>query len=186
MAGWKKDLYSVVRGYPGKGPWRRMRKEHLGTGKHYNPFPGGDAAKDAAEFTLEFWSILRELHLGFFFCFFLLFSLNWLLILWCSFLYSSVSNCDLWFQVMLLETSRRYNPEIESITFLKDLSYNRDDFAKAGAALDRCFFLPCLVFFHLFIFHVAAGNSVCDLKLNEGFRTRAAFNRRIIAKKTRE
>ncbi|XP_030337355.1 oxysterols receptor LXR-alpha isoform X2 [Strigops habroptila] len=34
--------------------------------------------------------------------------------------------------VMLLETSRRYNPEIESITFLKDLSYNRDDFAKAG------------------------------------------------------
>lgn len=84
---------------------------------------------------------------------------------------------------MLLETSRRYNPEIESITFLKDLSYNRDDFAKAGAALDRCFFLPCLVFFHLFIFHVAAGNSVCDLKLNEGFRTRAAFNRRIIAKK---
>ncbi|XP_039924174.1 oxysterols receptor LXR-alpha [Hirundo rustica] len=35
-------------------------------------------------------------------------------------------------EVMLLETSRRYNPEIESITFLKDLSYNRDDFAKAG------------------------------------------------------
>uniref|UniRef100_A0A8C3J6F7 Nuclear receptor subfamily 1 group H member 3 n=1 Tax=Calidris pygmaea TaxID=425635 RepID=A0A8C3J6F7_9CHAR len=34
-------------------------------------------------------------------------------------------------EVMLLETSRRYNPEIESITFLKDLSYNRDDFAKA-------------------------------------------------------
>nr|XP_005987002.1 PREDICTED: oxysterols receptor LXR-alpha [Latimeria chalumnae] len=34
--------------------------------------------------------------------------------------------------VMLLETSRRYNPEIESITFLKDFSYNRDDFAKAG------------------------------------------------------
>uniref|UniRef100_A0A8D0BF26 Nuclear receptor subfamily 1 group H member 3 n=1 Tax=Salvator merianae TaxID=96440 RepID=A0A8D0BF26_SALMN len=34
--------------------------------------------------------------------------------------------------VMLLETSRRYNPETESITFLKDLSYNRDDFAKAG------------------------------------------------------
>ncbi|KAM6068087.1 oxysterols receptor LXR-alpha isoform 3-T6 [Theristicus caerulescens] len=41
-------------------------------------------------------------------------------------------------EVMLLETSRRYNPEIESITFLKDLSYNRDDFAKAGGALDRC------------------------------------------------
>ncbi|XP_064423243.1 oxysterols receptor LXR-alpha isoform X2 [Latimeria chalumnae] len=35
-------------------------------------------------------------------------------------------------EVMLLETSRRYNPEIESITFLKDFSYNRDDFAKAG------------------------------------------------------
>ncbi|XP_042300299.1 ecdysone receptor-like [Sceloporus undulatus] len=35
-------------------------------------------------------------------------------------------------KVMLLETSRRYNPETESITFLKDLSYNRDDFAKAG------------------------------------------------------
>uniref|UniRef100_H3BI63 Nuclear receptor subfamily 1 group H member 3 n=1 Tax=Latimeria chalumnae TaxID=7897 RepID=H3BI63_LATCH len=35
-------------------------------------------------------------------------------------------------KVMLLETSRRYNPEIESITFLKDFSYNRDDFAKAG------------------------------------------------------
>ncbi|XP_054827474.1 oxysterols receptor LXR-alpha isoform X2 [Eublepharis macularius] len=34
--------------------------------------------------------------------------------------------------VMLLETSRRYSPETESITFLKDLSYNRDDFAKAG------------------------------------------------------
>nr|XP_028582275.1 oxysterols receptor LXR-alpha [Podarcis muralis] len=36
------------------------------------------------------------------------------------------------FKVMLLETSRRYNPETECITFLKDLSYNRDDFAKAG------------------------------------------------------
>lgn len=35
-------------------------------------------------------------------------------------------------QVMLLETSRRYNPGSESITFLKDFSYNRDDFAKAG------------------------------------------------------
>lgn len=35
-------------------------------------------------------------------------------------------------QVMLLETSRRYNPESESITFLKDFSYNREDFAKAG------------------------------------------------------
>lgn len=35
-------------------------------------------------------------------------------------------------EVMLLETSRRYNPDSESITFLKDLSYNRDDFSKAG------------------------------------------------------
>lgn len=35
-------------------------------------------------------------------------------------------------QVMLLETSRRYNPGSESITFLKDFSYNREDFAKAG------------------------------------------------------
>ncbi|XP_074086698.1 oxysterols receptor LXR-alpha isoform X3 [Macrotis lagotis] len=35
-------------------------------------------------------------------------------------------------EVMLLETSRRYNPGSESITFLKDFSYNRDDFAKAG------------------------------------------------------
>lgn len=33
---------------------------------------------------------------------------------------------------MLLETSRRYNPAIESITFLKDFSYNKEDFAKAG------------------------------------------------------
>lgn len=35
-------------------------------------------------------------------------------------------------QIMLLETSRRYNPALESITFLKDFSYNKDDFAKAG------------------------------------------------------
>ncbi|XP_029438243.1 oxysterols receptor LXR-alpha isoform X2 [Rhinatrema bivittatum] len=35
-------------------------------------------------------------------------------------------------EVMLLETSRRYDPEIECVTFLKDLSYGRDDFAKAG------------------------------------------------------
>jgi len=33
---------------------------------------------------------------------------------------------------MLLETSRRYNPAIDSITFLKDFSYNKEDFAKAG------------------------------------------------------
>nr|XP_044995936.1 oxysterols receptor LXR-alpha isoform X4 [Jaculus jaculus] len=36
-------------------------------------------------------------------------------------------------EVMLLETSRRYNPGTESITFLKDFSYNREDFAKAGS-----------------------------------------------------
>lgn len=35
-------------------------------------------------------------------------------------------------EVMLLETSRRYDPHIQSITFLKDFSYNRDDFARAG------------------------------------------------------
>ncbi|XP_063044573.1 oxysterols receptor LXR-alpha isoform X1 [Engraulis encrasicolus] len=35
-------------------------------------------------------------------------------------------------EIMLLETSRRYNPAMESITFLKDFSYNKDDFAKAG------------------------------------------------------
>nr|KAF6343268.1 nuclear receptor subfamily 1 group H member 3 [Pipistrellus kuhlii] len=39
-------------------------------------------------------------------------------------------------QVMLLETSRRYNPESESITFLKDFSYNREDFAKAGLQVE--------------------------------------------------
>ncbi|XP_062406024.1 oxysterols receptor LXR-alpha [Sardina pilchardus] len=35
-------------------------------------------------------------------------------------------------EIMLLETSRRYDPALESITFLKDFSYNKDDFAKAG------------------------------------------------------
>uniref|UniRef100_A0A8C9AJH0 Nuclear receptor subfamily 1 group H member 3 n=1 Tax=Prolemur simus TaxID=1328070 RepID=A0A8C9AJH0_PROSS len=38
--------------------------------------------------------------------------------------------------VMLLETSRRYNPGNESITFLKDFSYNREDFAKAGLQVE--------------------------------------------------
>ncbi|KAM5247402.1 oxysterols receptor LXR-alpha isoform 2-T2 [Ctenodactylus gundi] len=38
--------------------------------------------------------------------------------------------------VMLLETSRRYNPGSESITFLKDFSYNREDFAKAGLQVE--------------------------------------------------
>ncbi|XP_061617941.1 oxysterols receptor LXR-alpha [Phyllopteryx taeniolatus] len=35
-------------------------------------------------------------------------------------------------EIMLLETSRRYNAAIDSITFLKDFSYNKEDFAKAG------------------------------------------------------
>ncbi|TRY82060.1 hypothetical protein DNTS_006692 [Danionella cerebrum] len=35
-------------------------------------------------------------------------------------------------EIMLLETSRRYNPTIDSITFLKDFTYNKEDFAKAG------------------------------------------------------
>ncbi|XP_078404933.1 oxysterols receptor LXR-alpha isoform X2 [Cetorhinus maximus] len=34
--------------------------------------------------------------------------------------------------IMLLETSRRYDPQIQGITFLQDFSYNRDDFAGAG------------------------------------------------------
>ncbi len=47
---------------------------------------------------------------------------------------------------MLLETSRRYNPAIESITFLKDFSYNKEDFAKAGTGwnyyMGSCFNIP--------------------------------------------
>ncbi|KAK1159720.1 oxysterols receptor LXR-alpha-like [Acipenser oxyrinchus oxyrinchus] len=39
-------------------------------------------------------------------------------------------------EIMLLETSRRYNPAIECITFLKDFSYNKEDFAKAGLQLE--------------------------------------------------
>ncbi|XP_022520970.2 oxysterols receptor LXR-alpha isoform X1 [Astyanax mexicanus] len=40
-------------------------------------------------------------------------------------------------EIMLLETSRRYNPSIESITFLTpDFSYNKDDFAKAGLQIE--------------------------------------------------
>ncbi|XP_069750857.1 oxysterols receptor LXR-alpha-like isoform X3 [Narcine bancroftii] len=34
-------------------------------------------------------------------------------------------------EIMLLETSRRYDPQLECITFL-DFSYNREDFARAG------------------------------------------------------
>uniref|UniRef100_A0A3Q3VXX5 Uncharacterized protein n=1 Tax=Mola mola TaxID=94237 RepID=A0A3Q3VXX5_MOLML len=39
-------------------------------------------------------------------------------------------------EIMLLETSRRYNPMIDSITFLKDFSYNKEDFAKAGLQIE--------------------------------------------------
>uniref|UniRef100_A0A8C3HBS6 Nuclear receptor subfamily 1 group H member 2 n=1 Tax=Chrysemys picta bellii TaxID=8478 RepID=A0A8C3HBS6_CHRPI len=35
--------------------------------------------------------------------------------------------------IMLLETARRYNHETESITFLKDFTYSKDDFHRAGA-----------------------------------------------------
>lgn len=57
---------------------------------------------------------------------------------------------------MLLETSRRYNPALESITFLKDFSYNKEDFAKAGIktlpdvyriviyVIERCYFFTVL------------------------------------------
>ncbi|XP_072374842.1 oxysterols receptor LXR-alpha isoform X2 [Scyliorhinus torazame] len=34
--------------------------------------------------------------------------------------------------IMLLETSRRYDPQMQGITFLPDYSYNREDFARAG------------------------------------------------------
>ncbi|XP_069765213.1 oxysterols receptor LXR-beta-like isoform X3 [Narcine bancroftii] len=34
--------------------------------------------------------------------------------------------------IMLLETARRYNHETECITFLKDFTYSKDDFARAG------------------------------------------------------
>ncbi|XP_048401544.1 oxysterols receptor LXR-alpha isoform X2 [Stegostoma tigrinum] len=39
-------------------------------------------------------------------------------------------------EIMLLETSRRYDPEIQGITFLKDFSYNKEDFARAGLQLE--------------------------------------------------
>eukprot|EP00062_Callorhinchus_milii_P026850 gi/632989456/ref/XP_007883658.1/ PREDICTED: oxysterols receptor LXR-beta-like [Callorhinchus milii] len=35
-------------------------------------------------------------------------------------------------EIMLLETARRYNHDTECITFLKDFSYSKDDFARAG------------------------------------------------------
>lgn len=43
-------------------------------------------------------------------------------------------------QIMLLETARRYNHETECITFLKDFTYSKDDFHRAGLwkALAQC------------------------------------------------
>ncbi|EHB11128.1 Oxysterols receptor LXR-alpha [Heterocephalus glaber] len=46
------------------------------------------------------------------------------------------STIEVAIEVMLLETSRRYNPGSESITFLKNFSYNREDFAKAGLQVE--------------------------------------------------
>lgn len=40
-------------------------------------------------------------------------------------------------QIMLLETARRYNHETECITFLKDFTYSKDDFHRAGKAKCR-------------------------------------------------
>ena len=40
-------------------------------------------------------------------------------------------------QIMLLETARRYNHETECITFLKDFTYSKDDFHRAGMAKCR-------------------------------------------------
>lgn len=40
-------------------------------------------------------------------------------------------------QIMLLETARRYNHETECITFLKDFTYSKDDFHRAGTAEGR-------------------------------------------------
>lgn len=60
-------------------------------------------------------------------------------------------------QIMLLETSRRYNPAIDSITFLKDFSYNKEDFAKAGSFVH--FYLPNNCFYYL--------TRVCAFHLSE-------------------
>uniref|UniRef100_A0A8B9Y2D4 Nuclear receptor subfamily 1 group H member 2 n=1 Tax=Bos mutus grunniens TaxID=30521 RepID=A0A8B9Y2D4_BOSMU len=40
-------------------------------------------------------------------------------------------------EIMLLETARRYNHETECITFLKDFTYSKDDFHRAGTANSR-------------------------------------------------
>ncbi|XP_044843834.1 oxysterols receptor LXR-beta isoform X2 [Mauremys mutica] len=39
-------------------------------------------------------------------------------------------------EIMLLETARRYNHETESITFLKDFTYSKDDFHCAGLQVE--------------------------------------------------
>ncbi|XP_006014951.1 oxysterols receptor LXR-beta isoform X1 [Alligator sinensis] len=39
-------------------------------------------------------------------------------------------------EIMLLETARRYNHETESITFLKDFTYSKDDFHRAGLQVE--------------------------------------------------
>ncbi|XP_056681592.1 oxysterols receptor LXR-beta isoform X2 [Monodelphis domestica] len=39
-------------------------------------------------------------------------------------------------QIMLLETARRYNHETECITFLKDFTYSKDDFHRAGLQVE--------------------------------------------------
>ncbi|KAI1890167.1 hypothetical protein AGOR_G00170880 [Albula goreensis] len=49
-------------------------------------------------------------------------------------------------EIMLLETSRRYNPAIESITFLKDFSYNKEDFAKAGLQAEYALLIAINIF----------------------------------------
>uniref|UniRef100_A0A8B9LSE0 Nuclear receptor subfamily 1, group H, member 3 n=1 Tax=Astyanax mexicanus TaxID=7994 RepID=A0A8B9LSE0_ASTMX len=62
-------------------------------------------------------------------------------------------------EIMLLETSRRYNPSIESITFLTpDFSYNKDDFAKAGIiscsifTFKRCMNLVRVVYIYIYMY----------------------------------
>ncbi|XP_008061770.1 oxysterols receptor LXR-beta [Carlito syrichta] len=39
-------------------------------------------------------------------------------------------------EIMLLETARRYNHETECITFLKDFTYSKDDFYRAGLQVE--------------------------------------------------
>ncbi|XP_028669365.1 oxysterols receptor LXR-beta-like [Erpetoichthys calabaricus] len=39
-------------------------------------------------------------------------------------------------EIMLLETSRRYNAENDCITFLKDFTYNKEDFQRAGLQME--------------------------------------------------